>query len=212
MENKFIVRLTPKPDQFARLQALQANFVEICNAISPIVQATRCWNRVVLHHMVYHKMREQFPNTGSQMVCNAIYSVCRAARTILQHPKSPWNIDLNPDMQLPNILFLPQSPVFFDRHTLNLKGRQLSMYTLDGRIRFDLSLSVQEQAMFHEEKLKEVLLVNDPNGFSLHFHFGTETDVKVADPTVTLPNNIMVTHHTIQQPMQHNPQPMAMAS
>lgn len=86
------------------------------------------------------------------------------------------------------------------------------MYTLDGRIRFDLSLSVQEQAMFHEEKLKEVLLVNDPNGFSLHFHFGTETDVKVADPTVTLPNNIMVTHHTIQQPMQHNPQPMAMAS
>ena len=187
MENKFIVRLTPKPDQLARLQALQANFVEICNAISPIVQATRCWNRVVLHHMVYHKMREQFPNTGSQMVCNAIYSVCRAARTILQHPKSPWNIDLNPDMQLP-------------------------MYTLDGRIRFDLSLSVQEQAMFHEEKLKEVLLVNDPNGFSLHFHFGTETDVKVADPTVTLPNNIMVTHHTIQQPMQHNPQPMAMAS
>lgn len=212
MENKFIVRLNPKPDQLARLQALQANFVEICNAIAPIVQSTRCWNRVVLHHMVYHKMREQFPNTGSQMVCNAIYSVCRAARTILQHPKSPWNIDLNPEVQLPNILFLPQSPVFFDRHTLNLKGKQLSMYTLDGRIRFDLSLSSQEQAMFHEEKLKEVLLVNDANGFSLHFHFGAEADVKGVNPTITLPNNIMVTHHSIHQSMQHTPQSMAMAS
>ncbi len=216
MENKFIVRLTLKPDQLIRLQALQANFVEICNAISPVVQAARCWNRVVLHHMVYHKMREQFPNTGSQMVCNAIYSVCRAARTILQHPQSPWNINLNPDVRLPNILFLPQSPVFFDRHTLNLKGKQLSMYTLDGRIRFDLSLSAQEQAMFHEEKLKEVLLLSDANGFSLHFYFGAEADVEGADRSVILPNNIMVTHHAIQQPitqpMQHTTQPMAMAS
>lgn len=216
MENKFIVRLTLKPDQLIRLQALQANFVEICNAISPVVQAARCWNRVVLHHMVYHKMREQFPNTGSQMVCNAIYSVCRAARTILQHPQSPWNINLNPDVRLPNILFLPQSPVFFDRHTLNLKGKQLSMYTLDGRIRFDLSLSAQEQAMFHEEKLKEVLLLSDANGFSLHFYFGAEVDDEGADRSVILPNNIMVTHHAIQQPitqpMQHTTQPMAMAS
>lgn len=208
MKNKFIIRLTPKPDQLLRLQALQANFIEICNAISPIVQASRCWNRVVLHHMVYHKMREQFPNMGSQMVCNAIYSVCHAARTILQHPQSPWNIGLNPEAHLPNILFLPQSPVFFDRHTLNLKGKQLSMYTLDGRIRFDLSLSPQEQKMFHEEKLKEVLMVNDAAGFSLHFHFGAEVDFKGADSAINLPNNIMVTHNQ----MQHTIQPMAMAS
>jgi hypothetical protein len=115
-------------------------------------------------------------------------------------------------MQLPNILFLPQSPVFFDRHTLNLKGRQLSMYTLDGRIRFDLSLSAQEQAMFHEEKLKEVLLVKDAIGFSLHFHFGAEADAKTTDPSVNLPNNIMVTHSAMQQSMQQPPQSMAMAS
>jgi hypothetical protein len=62
--------------------------------------------------------------------------------------------------------------------------------------------------MFHEEKLKEELLVLDPNGFSLHFHFGAEAELKEADSAITLPNNIMVTHHTIQQ----NSQPMAMAS
>lgn len=209
MENKFIIRLTPKPDQIERLRALQANFIEICNAISPIVQESRCWNRVALHHMVYHKMRQQFPHTGSQMVCNAIYSVCRAARVILQHPQSPWNIDRNPELRLPQILFLPQSPVFFDRHTLNLKGNRLSMYTLDGRIRFDLGLSVEEQKMFHEEKLKEVLLVNDTEGFSLHFHFGADAEASQMKSAIEVPKNIQV----IPNQLQHNLQPtMAMAS
>jgi hypothetical protein len=209
MENKFTIQLNPTAEQLARLQALQANFIDICNAIAPIVQETRCWNRVALHHMVYHKMRMQFPLTGSQMVCNAIYSVCRAARVILQHPKSPWNIELNPEANLPKILFLPQSPVFFDRHTLNLKGNRLSMYTLDGRIRFDLSLSVAQQEAFHQEKLKEVLLVNEQGAFSLHFHFGAEeAETNVMDAPIDVPKNIQV---VINQ-MQYNNQPMAMAS
>lgn len=177
MENRLFIRLNVNPDQLQRLKALQHNFVEICNAISPIAQANRCWSRVILHHLVYHQMRKQFPNTGSQMICNAIYSVCRACRVVLQDPKSPWNIEVNPEVSLPNIVFLEQTPVFFDRHTLNLKGSQLSMYTLDGRIRFALELSVADQKRFHEDKLKEVLLVSDDAGFSLHFHFGHGDEV-----------------------------------
>ncbi len=192
MERKFVIKLDANPAQVQRLEALQANFIEICNAISPIVQETHTWNRVVLHHMVYHKMREKFPHTGSQMICNAIYSVCRAARIILQHPKSPWNIEVNPQALLPRLHFLPQSPVFFDRHTLNLKGNRLSMYTLDGRIRFDLSLTEEQRTAFHHEKLKEVLLVNNAGIFSLHFHFGDE-DAKVSTSENTIiPDNVAV--------------------
>ena len=192
MERKFVIKLDANPAQVQRLEALQANFIEICNAISPIVQETHTWNRVVLHHMVYHKMREKFPHTGSQMICNAIYSVCRAARIILQHPKSPWNIEVNPQALLPRLHFLPQSPVFFDRHTLNLKGNRLSMYTLDGRIRFDLSLTEEQRTAFHHEKLKEVLLVNNAGIFSLHFHFGDE-DAKVsASENTIIPDNVAV--------------------
>lgn len=192
MERKFVIKLDANPAQVQRLAALQANFIEICNAISPIVQETHTWNRVVLHHMVYHKMREKFPHTGSQMICNAIYSVCRAARIILQHPKSPWNIEVNPQALLPRLHFLPQSPVFFDRHTLNLKGNRLSMYTLDGRIRFDLSLTEEQRTAFHHEKLKEVLLVNNAAIFSLHFHFGDE-DAKVSTSENTIiPDNVAV--------------------
>ncbi len=192
MEKKFVIKLDANPAQVQRLEALQANFIDICNAISPIVQETHTWNRVVLHHMVYHKMREKFPHTGSQMICNAIYSVCRAARIILQHPKSPWNIEVNPQALLPRLHFLPQSPVFFDRHTLNLKGNRLSMYTLDGRIRFDLSLTEEQRTAFHHEKLKEVLLVNNAGIFSLHFHFGDE-DAKVSTSENTIiPDNVAV--------------------
>ena len=198
MEKKFVIKLNLTADQLARLKALQINFTEICNAIAPIVQESRCWNRVALHHMVYHKIRTQFPQMGSQMVCNAIYSVCRVARVILQHPQSPWNIERNPEGSLPKILFLQQSPVFFDRHTLNLKGNRLSMYTLDGRIKFELSLSELQQRTFHEEKLKEVLLVGVQDTFSLHFHFGDQDEKMTQATAIELPTNIKVIPNLMQ--------------
>lgn len=192
MEKNFSIMLQVNAEQFERLRALQVNFIKICNAIAPILQETGTWNRVVLHHMVYHKMRQKFPHTGSQMICNAIYSVCRVARVILQHPKSPWNVEMHPQATLPSIHFLPQSPVFFDRHTLNLKGSRLSMYTLDGRIRFDLKLSEEQQNAFHHAKLKEILLVGGAKGFSLNFHFGDSVEGIPGSDNTIIPDNVTV--------------------
>ena len=86
-------------------------------------------------------MRERFPALGSQMICNAVYSVSRTARLVLQHPNSPWNVNKHSDAPLPLLRFAPSAPVYFDRHTLSLKGNVLSMFTLDGRMRFDAALS-----------------------------------------------------------------------
>ena len=83
------VLLNTTPEQQARLEALQAAFAEVCNALAPMVQQTRIWNRVALHHMAYKGLRERFPALGSQMVCNAIYSVSRACRLVFQNPESP---------------------------------------------------------------------------------------------------------------------------
>ena len=90
----FVIRipLTATPEQHVRLQALQVAFAQVCNAISPVVQQTRCWNRVALHHLVYKSLRARFPAMGSQMVCNAIYSVSRTSRLVFQHPNSPFNV------------------------------------------------------------------------------------------------------------------------
>ena len=113
------VVLNATSEQIARLQALQQVFAQACNALAPVVQQARCWNRVTLHHMMYRALREQFPALGSQMVCNAIYSVSRAARLVFQHPDSPFLIGrggaagLQPVAPLPMLNFLPSAPVFF---------------------------------------------------------------------------------------------------
>lgn len=167
------ITLTHTPEQFERLCVLQAEFARVCNALAPMVRDTRCWNRVALHHMAYKGLREQFPAMGSQMVCNAIYSVSRSSRLVYQHPTSPFNLARWGDKPLPLLRFLEVSPVYFDRHTLSVKDGRLSMYTLDGRMRFHLALGAEDEAAFHGSKLREIVLTREgDNTFVLSFWLG----------------------------------------
>lgn len=175
------IPLTTTPEQHARLLALQTVFAQVCNAMSPVVQQTRCWNRVALHHMVYKSLRAAFPAIGSQMVCNAIYSVSRTCRLVYQHPTSPFNLARLAGKPLPLLRFDQNCPVYFDRHTLSVKAGQLSMYTLDGRMRFELALKPEDEAKFHDMKLQEIVLSRRRDApFELTFSF---VDLAAADPT-----------------------------
>ena len=189
------VRLDTSPEQVTRLLDLQLAFARLCNALAPVVRDTRCWNRVALHHMTYKGLREQFPEIGSQMVCNAIYSVCRASRLVYQHPKSPFNVARLDNSPLPLLRFADSCPVYFDRHTLSLKAGQVSMYTLDGRMRFQLALRPEDEAAFHEQKLREIVLSQQSGGgFELAFSFA-ETDTDAADAAAAadeIPEYLMV--------------------
>ena len=158
MNNVLRIPLNASPEQVKRLQALQTGFAQVCNALAPLVQQTRVWNRVALHHLCYRQLREQFPEMGSQMVCNAIYSVSRTARMVFQHPQSPFNLARLGSKPLPLLRFSDSCPVYFDRHTLSLKAGQLSMFTLDGRMRFELALAPEVQQRFAQQKLREVVL------------------------------------------------------
>lgn len=174
------IALRPSPEQAERLARLQARFAAACNVLAPIVQQTRCWNRVALHHMTYRMLRERFPDLGSQMACNAIYSVCRAARLIYQHPKSPFNVGRVGEGRLPRLGFAQHAPVFFDRHTLSLREGRASMYTLDGRMRFDLALAPEAEQRFRTDKLKEIVMSGSGSDYALSFHFGADD----AEPAV----------------------------
>lgn len=158
------VPLDASASQVAQLQALQSGFARVCNALAPIVQQTRVWNRVALHHLTYRQLRAQFPEMGSQMVCNAIYSVSRTCRLVFQHPASPFSLARLGDNPLPLLKFADTCPVYFDRHTLSLKGGQLSMFTLDGRVHFQLALDDKQQAAFHNSKLSEIVLARRSDG------------------------------------------------
>lgn len=190
MNSKIVLRLDTNAEQLACLERLQAAFAEVCTALGPIVQETRCWNRVALHHLTYRKMREQFPALGSQMICNAIYSVSRSARLMFQSNSSPWCIEKRPGQPLPLLRFAASAPVYFDRHTLSLRRGGLSMYTLDGRLRFEVGLTPGDEQRFREEKLKEILLSRDKQGFFLVFSLGV-VDEHIQEST-ELPEYLIV--------------------
>ncbi len=169
MERLIIVQLKSSEAQIAQLVALQSLFAKACNNLAPLVSQSRCWNRVALHHLAYKGLRESFPNLGSQMVCNVIYSVCRAARLVYQHPQSPWNVAKSEQKDLPVIAFSEDTPVFFDRHTLSIKKGQISLFTLDGRMRFELGLPEAEEMRFRTEKLREISLEKRAGTYFLRF-------------------------------------------
>src|SRR4051812_32171468 len=105
MHTEVRIALNASAEQTARLLNLQKAFAQVCNALAPIVQRNRCWNRVTLHHLAYRELRERFPAIGSQMVCNAIYSVSRTSRLLFQHPDSPLNIARLDGKPLPMLRF-----------------------------------------------------------------------------------------------------------
>ncbi len=182
------IPLNASPEQAQRLQALQQGFAQLCNALAPLVQSTRVWNRVALHHLAYRQLREQFPDMGSQMVCNAIYSVSRTCRAVFQHPDSPLHLDKLGERPLPLLRFADSCPVYFDRHTLSLKAGQLSMFTLDGRMRFQLSLDSEVEARFQSQKLREVVLSRRADGvFVLSFLLLDQVQPAAGAPDGVLP-------------------------
>lgn len=190
MSNMINILLNTTEEQTARLEALQKVFSEVCTTLALVVQESRCWNRVALHHMTYHSLREHFPQVGSQMICNAIYSVSRCCRVLFQNPASPFNIDRFPDRGLPRLHFTHYAPVYFDRHTLSFKNGQLSMYTLDGRMRFQLDIKPEDELRFNQEKLKEIVLSKTGRGYQLSFLFSTEDHYNDKNPE--FPEYVMI--------------------
>ncbi|WP_322993547.1 hypothetical protein [Limnohabitans sp.] len=156
----FLIRvpLNTSPEQHARLCELRAVFARVCNELAPQVQQSRVWNRVALHHLHYRSLRAKFPELGSQMVCNAIYAVSKMSRLIYQAAASPYNVSRLPGKPLPLLKFADSCPVYFDRHTLSIKPGQLSLFTMDGRMRFELQLDGDKLALFEQVKLREIVL------------------------------------------------------
>ena len=164
MNSVIRVPLNTTPEQFARLQALQSAFAQVCNALAPEVQRTRVWNRVALHHMNYRILRDRFPALGSQMVCNAIYAVSRISRLVFQMSDSPFFLAKLGNNPLPLLQFANSCPVYFDRHTLSIKGSKLSLFTLDGRMHFELTLPEAQLELFKVAKLREISLTQRLDG------------------------------------------------
>jgi len=192
MSEPVVIPLNLSPDKLVQLQQLQHVFADVCNTLAPLAREHACWNRVALHHLAYHTLRKQYPQLGSQMVCNAIYSVSRVCRILFQNPTSPFNLNQSQQESLPLLRFAPTAPVYFDRHTLSIKEGMVSMLTLDGRIRFLLSISQADEARFKTEKLREIILSSCASQYQLSFLFANINEKKSDTTQNALPEYVAV--------------------
>ena len=148
MKRTISIRLDTTQEQERQLLQLQEAYHSACNQIVPDVVANRCWNRVALHHHVYTKVRLT-SSLGSQMVCNAIYSVCKAYQAKL----------ILPDEEVPTLCFRKNRSVHFDKRTYSIKEETISLYTLEKRIKVPLRFGPFQKAYFFQGTPKEGELV-----------------------------------------------------
>jgi putative transposase len=148
MKRTISIRLEITSDQNRKLCDLRKYYHQVCNQIVPMVQENRCWNRFSLHHLVYSQVRKISP-LGSQMVCNAIFSVCKAYRAK----------GIQPNEEIPLIRFQPNRSVHFDKRTYKIKGETLSLYTLEKRIKVKMRFGPFQKEYYSKGVPKEGELI-----------------------------------------------------
>ena len=145
------IRLDVSAEQAAALAALHMAYADACNRLVPTVLEHRLWNRVGLHRRVYAMLREMTP-LGSQMCCNAIFSVCKAYKAQKQLGR------IKKGEPVPTIRF-GRASVHFDKRTYALKGERVSLYTLKGRITVPLRVGEHQRRILESGTPKEAELV-----------------------------------------------------
>lgn len=151
MKRTASIRLAMTPQQALAFAAVRAAYMDACNWLVPVVREHRCWNRVSLHRLAYSRLRSNSA-LGSQMVCNAIFSVCKA----YQARKAVGGI--SKEQPVPAIHFRGRS-VHYDKRTYRLKGYKVSLYTLAGRTTVVLIPGRHQRRLVQCGKPKEADLV-----------------------------------------------------
>jgi len=148
MQVTISIRIDSLKDQEKKLLNLQEAYHSACHQIVPTVVEKRCWNRVALHNLVYTNVRKN-SFLGSQMVCNAIFSVCKAYKAKGIGQQQP----------VPAIQFKKYRSVHFDKRTYSIKDNILSLYTLEGRIRMPMRMGPFQEKYFSQGVPKEAELI-----------------------------------------------------
>jgi putative transposase len=170
------IKLGVSPVNEPALVALQATYAGACNLLVPVVMAHRCWNRVALHQIAYRMIRDTTP-LGSQMACNAIFSVCKAYRAQKELGR------IKKAGPVPAIHF-DHASVHFDKRTYTLKGDTLTLYTLSGRIMVTLQPGEHQRRILDSGLPKEAELVCRKGQWYFNLVVESDNQVMVASGPV----------------------------
>ena len=152
MKRTVPLKLATTPEQSGALVALSTMFAAACNSIVPTAVEHRCWNRVALHHLVYYRIRGEFPALGSQMVCQAIHRVADGYNTLKA------NDGIKKDEPIPAIKF-DSGSVNFDLRTYSMKEKEFSLFTLSGRVRVPFVCGDHQASLVEAGNPREARLI-----------------------------------------------------
>jgi putative transposase len=147
------IKLSITDPQKEMLFQLQDLFNKACNQVSSTAFLEKERNRVRLHHLCYRALRQNIPELGAQMCCNAIAKVSAA----LKARKDPKEL-----------VFKKTSSVHFDKRTYSLKNNILSLFTPKGRIKIPLEISGFHKPFLESGLPKEAELVCKGNQWFFH--------------------------------------------
>ncbi|MDP1608195.1 MAG: RNA-guided endonuclease TnpB family protein [Chlamydiales bacterium] len=153
MKRTISIKLQVSPEQDQAFLELQTHFSAACNQAAHVAVEYSEKNRVRLHHLCYRTLRKNFPELGAQMCCNAIAKASQALKALKQ-PRQ--------------VLFRKGCSVHFDKRTYSLKDQVLSLFSLKGRIRLNLEMSLFHQNFLDRGVIKEAELVRKGQCWFFH--------------------------------------------
>jgi putative transposase len=171
------------------LDALQAAYAAACNMLVSIVVETRCWNRYNLHRLAYRRRRAAMP-LGSQMCCNVLRTVTGACRSVHSNGGIPKH------EPVPEINFR-RACVHFDARTFAMRGDQLSLYTLTGRVTVTLRPREHQKRLLAWGGPKEAELIARKGKWFFNLVREKEIEFKAFGPVLGLDvgqNNLAATN------------------
>jgi len=169
------IKLNATTEQSDALFALQTAYADACNALVPVVVESRCWNRVALHKLSYYDIRSRSP-LGSQMVCNAIFSVCKAYKALVALKRIRETVP---------VISFDRASVHFDKRTYSIKGETLSLYTLHGRTKVPMLFGDFQRRLLDSGTPKEAELINRDGAWFFNLALESETpEIKAGGPVL----------------------------
>jgi IS605 OrfB family transposase len=150
MKRTISIKLKVSSKQNQMLLQLQDTFSKACNFVAEASIEHKEHNRIKLHHVCYHKIRDFFPKLGSQMACNAIAKVAQGMKALKGKQK---------------MHFKKMASVHFDKRTYSLKNNVLSLFTMQGRIQLCLEISKFHGSYLSQGSIREAELIKKDKGW-----------------------------------------------
>jgi len=145
MQQVFIVKLVPTPEQDKALLAVMETFNATCNWMAEVAFAHSCTNQFKLQKLVYREARNRF-GLSSQTVCLAI---CKVIEAYKRDKKTKPT-------------FRPHGSITYDRHTYSFKGlEKVSLLTLTGRVIVPIRFGAYQAAMLDRKRGQADLVYRD---------------------------------------------------